>query len=201
MWVSSCSARKRCQVLVVHFCSVIHAPVHVLMCPCCLQTHFPPVQPCLGSVGMWVWSRSEPFLGPVGATLRMRDEREVWAPSLLILIKFIATSPDAWPITSGFIPLISDLGKLGLHAVGPILGGVLTGVGELDGHCLCQVCGLGCCLFADPGNPGKWDGRCQQQAWWAGKLGRALCDAEQGSNSLGNCTFSCRAPDSSINLC
>lgn len=84
------------------------------------------MQPCLGIVGMWLWSRSEPSLGPVGATLRVRDEREVWAPSLLILIKMIATSPDAWPIVSGFIPLIRDLGKLGLHAVEPILGGVLS---------------------------------------------------------------------------
>lgn len=62
----------------------------------------------------------------MGTTLGVRDEREVWAPSLLIPIKTIAPSPDAWPIVSGFIPLISDLGKLGLHAVGPILGGVLT---------------------------------------------------------------------------
>lgn len=75
---------------------------------------------------MWVQSRSEPFSGPVGATLGVRDEREAWAPSLLIPIKIIATSPHAWPAVPGFIPPISDLGKLGLHAVGPILGGVLT---------------------------------------------------------------------------
>lgn len=75
---------------------------------------------------MWVWSRSEPFLGLVGATLGAKDEREVWALSLLIPNKIIATSPDASSIVSGFIPLISDLGELGLHAVGPILGGVLT---------------------------------------------------------------------------
>lgn len=79
-----------------------------------------------GHRGMWVWSRSETVLGPVGATLGVRDEREVWAPSLLIPIKIIAPSPDAWPIVSGFIPLISDLGMFELHAVGPILGGVLT---------------------------------------------------------------------------
>lgn len=62
----------------------------------------------------------------MGVTLGARDEREVWAPNLLIPIKIIATSSDAWPVVSGFIPLISDLGKLGLHALGPILGGVLT---------------------------------------------------------------------------
>lgn len=59
----------------------------------------------------------------MGVTLGARDEREVWAPNLLIPIKIIATSSDAWPVVSGIIPLISDLG---LHAVGPILGGVLT---------------------------------------------------------------------------
>lgn len=59
----------------------------------------------------------------MGVKLGVRDEKEVWAPSLLIPIKIIATSPHAWPIVPGFLPLTSDLGKLGLHAVGPILGG------------------------------------------------------------------------------
>lgn len=76
----------------------------------------------------------------MGVTLGARDEREVWAPSLLILIKFIATSPDAWPIVSGFFPLISDLGKLGLHAVGPILGGVLTLVWVSWTDTVCAEC-------------------------------------------------------------
>lgn len=57
----------------------------------------------------------------MGVKLGVRDEKEVWGPSLLIPIKIIATSPHAWPTVPGFILLTSDLGKLGCMQWDPFL--------------------------------------------------------------------------------
>jgi len=120
--VSSQSSGKRRRVVDVHSCGVIFVPVCVLMQLCWIQTHFPPVQPCLGITGMRVWTRTEHrFSASTAATLGVRDAREVWAPPLLIPIEILAASPHAFGNLCLVLFLISDLGKLGLSAAGLVL--------------------------------------------------------------------------------